>query len=170
MSDELYTPATSSPWIQPSVPIGYETWWAPVPGLGAVQKRKFSASSANSTTVLWPFSPQPTHYTDSYSGSHNRFDTVSKRVMGRDSVVGIAPRYRLDGPGIKSRWGRDFSKPSRPALGPTQPPIQWIPGLFPGVKRPGRGVDHPPSSSARVKEKVELYLYSPSGPSWPVLG
>jgi hypothetical protein len=41
---------------------------------------------------------------------------------------------------------------------------------FPGVKRPGHGVDHPPSSSARVKERVDLYLYSPSGPSWPVLG
>jgi hypothetical protein len=43
-------------------------------------------------------------------------------------------------------------------------------GSFPGVKRPGRGVDHPPPSSAEVKERVELYLYSPSGPSWPVLG
>jgi hypothetical protein len=41
---------------------------------------------------------------------------------------------------------------------------------FPGVKRPGRGVDHPPSSSAQVKERVDLYVYSPSGPSWPVLG
>jgi hypothetical protein len=41
---------------------------------------------------------------------------------------------------------------------------------FPGVKRPGRGVDHPPSSSASVKERVELYFYSTSGPSWPVLG
>jgi hypothetical protein len=34
----------------------------------------------------------------------------------------------------------------------------------------GRGVDHPPPSSAEVKERVELYLYSPSGPSWLVLG
>jgi hypothetical protein len=34
-----------------------------------------------------------------------------------------------------------------------------------GVKRPGRGVDHPPPSSTEVKERVELYLYSPSGPS-----
>jgi hypothetical protein len=42
-------------------------------------------------------------------------------------------------------------------------------GSFPGVKRPGRGVDHPPPSSAEVKEKVDLYLYSPSGSSWPVL-
>ena len=42
-------------------------------------------------------------------------------------------------------------------------------GSFPGVKRPGRGVDHPPPSSAEV-EGVELYLCSPSEPSWPVLG
>jgi hypothetical protein len=62
---------------------------------------------------------------------------------GRDSVVGIATRYGLDGPGIESRWGRDFSQPSRPALGPTQPPINGYWFSFPGVKRPGRGVDHP---------------------------
>jgi hypothetical protein len=43
-------------------------------------------------------------------------------------------------------------------------------GSFPGVKQPGRGVDHPPPSSAQVKERLELYLYSPSGPSWPVVG
>jgi hypothetical protein len=51
---------------------------------------------------------------------------------GRDSVVGIATRYGLDGPGIESRWGRDFSHTSRPALGPTLPPIQWVPGLSRG--------------------------------------
>jgi hypothetical protein len=43
-------------------------------------------------------------------------------------------------------------------------------GSFPGVKRPGRGLDHPPPSSAEVKERVQLYLYSPSGPLWPVIG
>jgi len=43
-------------------------------------------------------------------------------------------------------------------------------GPFPGVKRPGCGVDHPPTSSAEFKERVELYLYSPSGPSWRFLG
>jgi len=46
---------------------------------------------------------------------------------------------------------------------------------FLGVKRPGHGFDHPPPSSAEVKERVELYLYihpppSPSGSLWPVLG
>ena len=38
----------------------------------------------------------------------------------------------------------------------------------PGVKRPGRGVDHTPPSRAKVKERVELYLYSSCGPSWRV--
>ena len=42
-------------------------------------------------------------------------------------------------------------------------------GFFPGIKRPGRDVDHPSKSSAEVKERVELYLYSPSGPSCSVL-
>ena len=36
-------------------------------------------------------------------------------------------------------------------------------GSFPVVKRPGRGFDHPPPSRAEVKEKVELYIYSPPG-------
>ena len=88
-----------------------------------------------------------------------------------DSSVGIATRYGLDGPGIESRWGGgDLPHPSRLALGPTQSLIQWVPVISPGVKRPGRGVDHSPPSSAEVKERVELYLYSPSGPLWPVLG
>ena len=34
-------------------------------------------------------------------------------------------------------------------------------GSFPGVNRPGHGFDHPPPSSAEVKDRVELYLYSP---------
>ena len=65
-----------------------------------------------------------------------KFEPNDKNV-GRDSSVGIATRYELDGPGIESRLGRDFQHPSRPALGPTQPPIQWVPGLFPGGKAAG---------------------------------
>ena len=42
-------------------------------------------------------------------------------------------------------------------------------GSFPGVKRPGRGADHPPPSSAEVEGRVELYIFPPR-PSWPVLG
>jgi hypothetical protein len=48
--------------------------------------------------------------------------------------------------------------------------VQWVAGVLPRVKRKGRGVDHSTLSNTEVKERVELYLYSPSGPSWPVLG
>ena len=56
----------------------------------------------------------------------NRFN------VSRDSVVGIATRYGLGGPGIESRWRRNFPQPSRPALGSTEPPTQWVPGLSQG--------------------------------------
>jgi hypothetical protein len=84
-------------------------------------------------------------------------------------AFGKATRYGLDGPWIESRWGRAFPYSSRPALGSTQPHIQWARVSFLEVNRPGRGVDHPPPSSAEVKEWVELY-FPPSGPSWPDLG
>ena len=60
-------------------------------------------------------------------------------LVGRDSSVGIATGYGLDGPGIESRWERDFLHLSRPVLGPTQPPVQWVPSLSRGGKS-GRGV------------------------------
>ena len=80
-------------------------------------------------------------------------------------------RYRVDGSGIETRWREGFLHPSRPALWRTQRPTQCVPGLFRGSKAAGkRGVNHPPTSSAEVKERVQLYFYSPYGPSWPVLG
>jgi hypothetical protein len=54
------------------------------------------------------------------------------RNTGQDSSVSIATHYGLYGPGIESRWGRDFLHSSRLALGPTQPPTQWVPGLSRG--------------------------------------
>ena len=58
-------------------------------------------------------------------------------VVGRDSVVGVATRYGLDGPGIESWWGRYFPHLSRPVQGLTQPPVQWVLDLFPGGKAAG---------------------------------
>ena len=51
---------------------------------------------------------------------------------GPGSVVFIATGYGLDGPGIESQWG------------PTQPPVQWVPGLSLGVKS-GRSVTLTPN-------------------------
>ena len=51
------------------------------------------------------------------------FCTPTFALSGPGSVVGIATAYGLDGPGIESRWGRDFPHLSRPGLRPTQPPV-----------------------------------------------
>jgi hypothetical protein len=61
----------------------------------------------------------------------------------------------------RSGW-RDFSHPSGPTLGPTQPPIQWVPGHPWGWRWPMHGVNHPPPCSAEVNKGVDLYLCSPS--------
>ena len=84
--------------------------------------------------------------------------------MGRDSSVGIATRYGLDGPGIESRWGGAiFSAPVQ--TGPGAHPASYAMGTgsFLGVKRPGSGVDHPDPASAEVEGRVELYICSPLG-------
>jgi hypothetical protein len=57
-------------------------------------------------------------------------------IVGQVSSVGIATRYGQDGQEIKSRWRRVFPLPSRLALRPTQPPIQWVPGISSGVRWP----------------------------------
>jgi len=74
-------------------------------------------------------------------------------VRGPGSSVGIATEYGLDGPG-SNPGGDEIFRPSRPALGPIQPPVKRVPDLSPGVKvRPGRAADHSPTSSAAVMEE-----------------
>jgi len=89
--------------------------------------------------------------------------------VGRDSSVGIVTRHRLDGPGIEYRWGSRLA--SRVQTGPGALPASYAigTGSFSGVKRPGRRVDSP-QSSAEVKERVGLYLYSHCVPSRNIIG
>ena len=87
-----------------------------------------------------------------------------------NGVIGVVTCYELGGPGIKHGLGE---------ISGTHPDWPWGPRNllydgyrlpFPGVKQPGRGINHPPPSSAKVKEGVKLYLYSPFEPSWPDTG
>ena len=66
----------------------------------------------------------------------NSDSAVTELLRGPDNSIGMATHYGLGGQGIESRSGRDFPHRSRPALGPTQSPIQWIPG-FSGAKAAG---------------------------------
>jgi hypothetical protein len=75
------------------------------------------------------------------------------RYRGRDSSVGIATGYGLDGPGIESRWGARFFAYVKTGPGAHPASCTMGTGSFPGVKRPGRGADHPPPSSAEVKKE-----------------
>jgi hypothetical protein len=85
----------------------------------------------------------------------------------RRSAVGIVTRYGLDPVG-----GKIFrTRADRPGAHTTSSTVST--GSFyrgEGVKQPGRCVDNPSTSDAVSTERVELYLYSPSWPSWLVLG
>jgi len=77
---------------------------------------------------------------------------VYHRVGGPGSSVGIATDYGLNNPGSYP-GGDEIFRPSRPALRPTQPPVQWVPGLSRVKVRPGRAADHSPPTSAAVMEE-----------------
>jgi hypothetical protein len=79
----------------------------------------------------------------------------------------MALGYELDDRGFESRLGIFlFTTASSPALGPTQPLIQWVSGVLSlAVKRPGRESDHSPPSSAEVKNSWS-YTSVPDTPSW----
>jgi hypothetical protein len=87
--------------------------------------------------------------TDTLNGKITLFTCDSR---SRGGSVGIALGYGLDDRGFESQQGMGiflFTTASRPALGPTQPPIQWVPGAISlGIKLQRREADHCPPSSA----------------------
>jgi hypothetical protein len=97
------------------------------------------------------------------------------RKAGKYLWAGIAQSVSR----LATGWTVIGSNPGRREIFRTRPDRHWVsPSLlqngyrlaFPGVKRPGRGVNHPPPSSTEVKERTELYFYSPAVSSWSVLG
>ena len=59
------------------------------------------------------------------------FAALARCVYGPGSLFGTATDYVLDGPGSNPGWD-EILLPSRPVLGPTQPPVKWVPGLSRG--------------------------------------
>ena len=88
------------------------------------------------------------------------FPDISYSSASRDDPVGIETYYVLDGPEIDSRRGEIFHTLSDPPWGPSCILYNGYRFPFPGLKRPGRGINHPPPFSAELMEIVQLYLYS----------
>ena len=88
--------------------------------------------------------------------------------VGRDSAVGTATRYRLDGLGIESGGGEIFRIRQDQSWGP---PSLLFNGyrVFPGCKVAGAWRLPPTLISGEVKERAELYIFFLCRPSWPVL-
>jgi hypothetical protein len=124
--------------------------------------RQFCVAEGNGNGTDRPCSTSATYYV-SVGNSYTVF-------VGRDSSVDIVTCYGLGGPGTESRRGRDFPHPSRPVLGPIQLPCNEYRVSLPRVERKRRGLDHPPTSKAELRESAELEPYSPFKPSWPGLG
>jgi hypothetical protein len=100
----------------------------------------------------------------------NLYSNYQTPQVSQNCVAGTATFYELDGVGIESRLWQDFSHPSTRALGPTQPPLEGVPVPFHEDKSAGLWCYHPTPSSAEVKERVALYIYSPFGLSLHGLG
>jgi hypothetical protein len=85
-------------------------------------------------------------------------------IVSRNSLVRIVTCYGMGSPGFESRWARDFPHTSRPSL-----PYNGY-RVLPGGKAAGVWAWPLTPFRAGVRKRVELFLYSPFGTSWPVLG
>jgi hypothetical protein len=101
----------------------------------------------------FPFLHDAKHF---YTYAIKRRDSHALRAAMAQSVQRWTTDCTVGVLGFDSRRGLGiflFTTASRTALGPTQPPIQWVSGaLSLGIKWPGRETDHSPPSNAEVKE------------------
>ena len=94
---------------------------------------------------------------------------VTNLFQGRDSSVGIATMLRAGRSGDRIPVEARFSAYVQTGPGAHLASCTMGTGSLQGVKRPGRGTDPPSPPKRQGHERVGLYLYSLSGPSWPVI-
>ena len=118
---------------------------------------RMSESKKNSQNCVFC----PRHYSEDHVRLRVPFPVFERKhfhkcvLVVRDSVVGIATRYGLDGPEIESQWGggRGFrTRPDR-LWGPPNLLYDGYRVSFLGVERPGHGADHPPNPVRRLKKE-----------------
>jgi hypothetical protein len=120
-------------------------------------------------------------YTASYTIGTRSLLGVKRPGHGIDHPPHLAPRLTLSWPAehicpagherVKERVELNLYSPLWAFVACSRVHFNLMgTGSFPGVKLPGCGVEHPPPSSAEVEGRVQLYICSPCGPSWPVLG
>jgi hypothetical protein len=96
-----------------------------------------------------------------YPSNHFHNGTVRSTLGGRSNVLGTETRYGLESLEIEFRWGLGFPHSSRPARDTPNLSRKGYRVSFPEVRRPERGGDHPLPPSGEVKERVQLWIYSP---------
>ena len=166
-------------------------------GQGECWGWKTGADSSIAPVIPWYKSILTLCY--KFQKSHLILKPLSIKIWKQKDIISslvAVSTITIDGDSLTVSVGRSQAGLARTLQSVPSHHVQWVPGLSLGVKRPGRDVDqlglsleeqmysstlpltsaldgvlttHPPSS-AEVKERVELYICSPSGPSWPVLG